>query len=188
MVFGVRKPLANWNPFWANLQVYDYLLFDARKTQRWRDKIGDLVPPHGLAPGGCGGALPETVAPISRISKSSIRRLQPATALYRYPVCAGHRVYPVDWRALLSGGARAVLIPCVALWLLLLSLGWLNQGKAAAGSVELVRLLVVTPVLLLLAQQAGMVISPVIWVVAALYIAGSALWLVFVRHRTEAFA
>ena len=25
MVFGVRKPLANWNPFWANLQVYDYL-------------------------------------------------------------------------------------------------------------------------------------------------------------------
>ena len=25
VVFGVRKPLANWNPFWANLQVYDYL-------------------------------------------------------------------------------------------------------------------------------------------------------------------
>ncbi len=23
VVFGVRKPLANWNPFWANFQVYD---------------------------------------------------------------------------------------------------------------------------------------------------------------------
>ena len=39
VVFGVRKPLANWNPFWANLQVYDYLLFDARKARRWRDKL-----------------------------------------------------------------------------------------------------------------------------------------------------
>jgi sterol desaturase/sphingolipid hydroxylase (fatty acid hydroxylase superfamily) len=29
VVFGVRKPLASWNPFWANIQVYDYLWFDA---------------------------------------------------------------------------------------------------------------------------------------------------------------
>jgi hypothetical protein len=34
VVFGVRKPLANWNPFWADLQVYDYLLFDAVRTKR----------------------------------------------------------------------------------------------------------------------------------------------------------
>ena len=40
VIFGVRKPLASWNPFWANFQVYDYLLFDARHTKRWRDKIG----------------------------------------------------------------------------------------------------------------------------------------------------
>ncbi|HEX9853446.1 MAG TPA: sterol desaturase family protein, partial [Woeseiaceae bacterium] len=40
VVFGVRKPLASWNPFWANLQVYAYLWFDAMRTRRWRDKIG----------------------------------------------------------------------------------------------------------------------------------------------------
>ena len=40
VVFGVRKPLANWNPFWANLQVYDYLLFDALRARRWRDRLG----------------------------------------------------------------------------------------------------------------------------------------------------
>jgi sterol desaturase/sphingolipid hydroxylase (fatty acid hydroxylase superfamily) len=38
VIFGVRKPLESWNPFWANLQVYDYLLFDARKAKRWQDK------------------------------------------------------------------------------------------------------------------------------------------------------
>jgi len=40
VIFGVRKPLANWNPFWANLQVYSYLWFDAVRTRRWRDKLG----------------------------------------------------------------------------------------------------------------------------------------------------
>ena len=39
VVFGVRKPLESWNPFWANLQVYDYLWFDARKARRWRRAI-----------------------------------------------------------------------------------------------------------------------------------------------------
>ncbi|MDH5455374.1 MAG: sterol desaturase family protein [Gammaproteobacteria bacterium] len=188
VVFGVRKPLASWNPFWANLQVYDYLLFDARKAQRWRDKIGIWFRRTGWRPPDVEARYPKQRTDLAHFEK------------YDPPVAAGIRRYAVAQFALaivfilwigelyVSGGARAVLLPCVALWLLLLSLGWLNQGKAAAGSVELVRLLVVTPVLLLLAHQAGMVITTVTWAVAALYIAGSALWLVFARNGTEVFA
>ncbi len=188
VVFGVRKPLSSWNPFWANLQVYDYLLFDARKAQRWRDKIGIWFRRTGWRPPDVEARYPKQRTDLAHFEK------------YDPPVAAGIRRYTVAQFVLaivfilwigelyMSGGARAVLIPCVALWLLLLSLGWLNQGKTAAGGVELVRLLVVTPVLLLLAQQAGMVITMVTWAVAALYIAGSALWLVFARNRTEVFA
>ncbi len=56
VIFGVRKPLANWNPFWANLQVYDYLLFDALRTARWKDKLGH----PGLA---IAGVFPESIHP-----------------------------------------------------------------------------------------------------------------------------
>jgi uncharacterized membrane protein YgdD (TMEM256/DUF423 family) len=75
-----------------------------------------------------------------------------------------------------DSSARAVLVPCVALWALLLSLGWLNQGKEYARLFELLRLLAV-PVLLLIAERTGMTVTNPTWIVAAVYFAGSALWL-----------
>ena len=47
VVYGTRKPLNSWDPVWANLQVYEGLLFDARHTARWQDKLRYLL----LAPG-----------------------------------------------------------------------------------------------------------------------------------------
>lgn len=38
-VFGVTTPLASWNPVWANLQFYAQLLADARRAERYRDKL-----------------------------------------------------------------------------------------------------------------------------------------------------
>jgi sterol desaturase/sphingolipid hydroxylase (fatty acid hydroxylase superfamily) len=59
VIFGVRKPLANWNPFWANFQVYDYLLADARKARRWRDKIGIWFRRTGWRPADVAAAFRE---------------------------------------------------------------------------------------------------------------------------------
>ena len=188
VVFGVRKPLASWNPFWANLQVYDYLLFDARKARRWRDKFGIWFRRTGWRPPDVAAQYPKQRADLAHFEK------------FDPPVAAGMRHYAVAqfvvaiglvlWIGELytSSGASAVLIPCVALWALLLSLGWLNQGKAFARNAELVRLLVVVPLLLLLAQQAGMPVSSTAWAVAAAYLLGSALWLVRVRNTDEVFA
>jgi sterol desaturase/sphingolipid hydroxylase (fatty acid hydroxylase superfamily) len=188
VVFGVRKPLASWNPFWANLQVYDYLLFDARKAQRWRDKIGVWFRRTGWRPPDVAAQYPKPRADLAHFEK------------FDPPIAAGMRRYAVAqfvvaiglilWIGELyrSDGPSAVLIPCVALWALLLSLGWLNQGRDFARRVELARLLVVVPLLLLLAQQAGLAVNGMVWAVAAAYLAASALWLVRVRQPDEVFA
>ena len=66
VVYGVRKPLASWNPLWANLQVYDYLLFDARKAERWRDKIGIWFRRTGWRPADVEARFPKQNADLDR--------------------------------------------------------------------------------------------------------------------------
>lgn len=39
VIFGVTKPLASWNPIWANVEVYWGLLLDSFHTKRWSDKL-----------------------------------------------------------------------------------------------------------------------------------------------------
>ena len=38
-VYGIRKPLKSWNPFWTNLHFYSQLVKDSWYTQRWSDKF-----------------------------------------------------------------------------------------------------------------------------------------------------
>jgi len=145
VVFGVRKPLASWNPFWANLQVYDYLLFDARRTRRWRDRIGIWFRRTGWRPADVVEAWPGRTSTLSQF-----RRFDP-------PVADGVRRYvlvqflvavaAVLWigSVYAERGAAAVLIPCVALWATLYTLGLLNEGRPFAARFEAARLLAVTP-------------------------------------------
>ena len=38
-IYGVRKALNSWNPFFANIQVYKQLMHDSWHTQKWADKL-----------------------------------------------------------------------------------------------------------------------------------------------------
>jgi len=187
VVFGVRKPLANWNPFWANLQVYDYLLFDARKTHRWRDKVGVWFGRTGWRPADVEASYPRQRADLDEFEK------------FDPPITAGVRRYTVAqfvvaivavlWigEQYAANGPKAVLLPCIGLWLLLLSLGWLNQGRANGRRMEWLRLLGV-PALLLAAQLAGFSVSMTAWGVATLYVTVSGLWLLSSRERDPLIA
>ena len=182
VVFGVRKPLASWNPFWANLQVYDYLLFDARMTKRWRDKIGVWFRRTGWRPPDVEARFPKQRADLSHFEK------------FDPPIAPGVRRYVVAqfvvaivavlWIGELYAGSgpRDVLLPCVGLWFLLLSLGWLNQGRANARSVESLRLLAM-PLLLLVAQQVGSSMPSSSWNIVLGYVAVSMLWLLSTRNQ-----
>jgi sterol desaturase/sphingolipid hydroxylase (fatty acid hydroxylase superfamily) len=145
VIFGVRKPLQSWNPFWANLQVYDYLLFDALRTRRWRDKLGIWFRRTGWRPDDMQTRFPKQGADLRAFHK------------YDPDVSPGVRRYVmiqffiavamVLWIGGLyaSQGLKAVVLPCVLLWTLLFAIGMLNDGKRFAPGIEAIRLLLVMP-------------------------------------------
>ncbi len=49
-VYGVRKPLQSWNPFYANVHVHWQLLQDCWHAQSWRDKLRLWFMPTGWRP------------------------------------------------------------------------------------------------------------------------------------------
>ena len=145
VVFGVRKPLANWNPFWANLQVYDYLLFDARKTRRWRDKIGIWFRRTGWRPADVEARYPKQRADLSTFEKFDP---QIPTPLKRYVLAQfGIAIAATLGIGLLYAisGAAAVVVPCILLWVLLYTLGIINEGRSYAVFAESLRLVFVVP-------------------------------------------
>ena len=38
-VYGTVKALESWNPIWANIEVFYYMLLDSVRTKKWSDKI-----------------------------------------------------------------------------------------------------------------------------------------------------
>ncbi len=183
VIFGVRKPLESWNPFWANLQVYDYLLFDARKAKRWRDKFGIWFRRTGWRPEDVEAIHPKHRADLARFHKfnpvvpASIRRY----AIAQFIVA----ILMVLWIGDLYAKGESVIVPCVALWTLLLTLGFLNEGRETARKFEIMRLLIIVPIVILYLQQVGMLVSSVVLVAAVLYMLGSVIWLTYAPNEPK---
>ncbi len=145
VVFGVRKPLASWDPIWANLQVYSYLLHDARHTRRWRDKLGIWFRRTGWRPADVEARFPRARNDLELFQK------------YDPPLNAGLSLYlvvqfmvaavAVLWigRLFALQGAAIVVLPCLLLWLQLYGIGLLSGRHPHARRFELLRLLCVMP-------------------------------------------
>ena len=146
VVFGVRKPLSSWNPFRSISQVYAYLWFDAVRTKRWRDKIGVWFRRTGWRP-----ADMEAQYPKRAVSVEEFEKFDPAISrpLKRYVIgqflVATMAVLAIG-QLFVQAGASAVIAPCAALWFALFSFGALLEGREQGRRIELIRLLVVTPV------------------------------------------
>jgi len=179
VVFGVRKPLANWNPFWANIQVYDYLLFDSLHAISWRDKIGVWFGRTGWRP-----ADVEAQYPKQRSELRSFKKFDPGVGrgrryyvLAQFAFTIAGALYIADMFA--KDGALPVLLPCLLLWIQLYTLGILGEGRSHAQNVEYVRLFLVVPagVYALQFTSAGIQLPQAGWVFLINYILASALWL-----------
>ena len=181
VIYGVRKPLASWNPFWANLQVYDYLLDDARRTRRWQDKIGIWFRRTGWRPDDVENARPRAVADLETFRKYDPPVSRPAR---RY-VLAQFAVATLATLAIgvlfSSHGAQAILLPCSMLWGLLLSIGWMNDGRRGAIRIEVLRLLVGNPLAVLFMGQGGIAVPAGFWLIGAAYTGLSLTGLVFLK-------
>jgi len=185
VVFGVRKPLANWNPFWANVQVYAYLWFDAARTKHWKDKIGIWFRRTGWRPEDM-----ESQYPRHPVSLIEFRKFDPAvsSSVRRYTL--GQFLLTIVG-VLLTGwvysahGAAAALIPCLLLWSTLYGLGVLLDGRSYAVKFERFRLLLIVPLCMIAIVISGqLAIQPeLLWIVTGLYMVGSLAGLKFVRYR-----
>ncbi|MDH3433689.1 MAG: sterol desaturase family protein [Gammaproteobacteria bacterium] len=145
VVFGVRKPLQNWNPFWANLQVYDYLWFDSVRTQRWRDKLGVWFRRTGWRPADVAAAYPKRNADPATFRKFD-PPVPPAVRSYvlaQFVVALILTLLIAEWFPLV--GVRGVAMPCLALWVQLYVLGLFNENRPQAFRLEMLRLLLVVP-------------------------------------------
>ena len=177
VVFGVRKALANWNPIWANLQVYDYLLFDAKNTRRWRDKLGIWFRRTGWRPADVAAAFPKQSVDLRQFRK------------YDPPVSGNRRTYVMTqfgvvvltvlliFEAFASVGVELVLVPCILLWTQLYTLGLLNENRPYAARFEVLRLVFVLPIGLLALDVTLLAMTPLLWSIVSVYILGSLLWL-----------
>jgi sterol desaturase/sphingolipid hydroxylase (fatty acid hydroxylase superfamily) len=176
VIFGVRKPLANWNPFWANLQVYNYLWFDAARTRRWQDKIGVWIRRTGWRPADVAEQYPKEAVDLEHFHKFD----PPVTPTMRSYI-VGQFMFAAVGILWIGGlyareGAAAVLVPCVMLWTTLFGLGLISEGRSYATRFELTRLLVLMPAgvfaldLLGIVESAGM---RAVWVGLLLYGAAS---------------
>jgi sterol desaturase/sphingolipid hydroxylase (fatty acid hydroxylase superfamily) len=185
VIFGVRKPLASWNPFWANVQVYDYLLFDARKAGRWRDKLAIWFRRTGWRPPDVQARYPKRNMDLGQFEK-----FDPAVlpGVRRYVVAQfAVAILLVLWigERFASEGVSAVLVPCVALWAMLLTLGQLNEGRDRARAIEATRLLVLVPALVWLLGNTGLHIGPAVWAAVGAYSLASLFWLMLATQQNK---
>jgi sterol desaturase/sphingolipid hydroxylase (fatty acid hydroxylase superfamily) len=191
VIFGVRKPLANWNPFWANIQVYDYLWFDAVRTRRWRDKLGIWFRRTGWRPADVAAHFPKKNSDLA-----SFRKFNPPLGIGMRRYLVGQFVaaaFAILWIGMVfaAAGAKAVLLPCALLWATLYSFGLLSESRPRAYRFELLRLLVILPLGVAGMMQAGLIETPdysAVWVATVVYILLSALALRLAANSIDSAA
>ena len=173
VVFGIRKPLASWNPIWANLQVYSYLWFDAVRARRWRDKLGIWFRRTGWRPADVAANFPKKPADLTHFQKFD----PPVTPAIRRYILAQFMlaVIGILWIGVLyaTEGAQSVVVPCLLLWITLYSLGTLSEARSYALRIEQLRLFVAVPGAVLAMLQTSIItvaMADRVWTVVAVYL------------------
>ncbi|MEM7610987.1 MAG: sterol desaturase family protein [Pseudomonadota bacterium] len=153
VVFGVRKPLASFNPLTANLQVYRYLWFDARRARRWRDKWSIWWRRTGWRPEDVVEAFPAKKTDLARFEKYAVA-LSPGARVYIVLQFLVALVLTL-MVGIVAGVASlfTVFLFCIMLWMLLTSIGMISDASRHAWSFESLRLVFNIPVAALFGWQ-----------------------------------
>jgi len=71
-IYGIRKPLHSYNPFWANVHVYWATFLDSWHAEHWRDKLKVWFKGPGWRPRGL-----EETHPVERTALEDFRKFDP---------------------------------------------------------------------------------------------------------------
>jgi len=96
-VYGTRSPLRNWNPLWANLQVYRDLVLDSWRAQSWADKLRVWLKPPGWRPADVAARWPKPAFDIAALQR------------YDPPLSTGAAVAAASTFLAVLGGTSAFL-------------------------------------------------------------------------------
>ncbi len=140
-IYGVRRPLHSWDPYWANLKVYADLASDSIRTASWRDKLRVWFARTGWRPADVAARFPAESSDLEDFHKYDPALSAPLkvyVALQCAAVIAG-----TLWVGLVyvENGLSGVVWPCVAIWASLFAIGVMNQGKRIGFLHEALRLL-----------------------------------------------
>lgn len=145
VIFGVTTPLASWNPLWANLQFYAQLWADARRTERWRDKLRIWFMPTGWRPADVAQRYPQAKQDLANFRKFEVP-LSTARQLY---VLLQFGMYVALGSYLMDAGERLSLAALLLGWGVmafgLFVLGASLENRSCAVRLELARLLLNLP-------------------------------------------
>lgn len=147
-IYGVRKALKSWNPFYANIQVYKQLIQDSVHTQKWSDKFKVWF--------GRTGWRPDDVSQKFPLARTDLNQFTP----YQTDISLMAKVYAVLQYAIISLLAVSLLINASALnvsqqlgisFFVIFSsvnLAWIMENRASAIWLEWLKLLVSVVLLL----------------------------------------
>jgi len=139
-VYGITKPLASWNPLWANLHYWVELLGLARRSPRLADKWRVLVKPPGWRPPELGGVetAPDVDAATYRKWESGAPPVYAFYAFVQFVLVLGAGAYVLFRQDSLPRGTL-VVGSLLIVWSLVV-VGGLLEGRRWAFPVEVARL------------------------------------------------
>lgn len=135
--YGVTRPLATWNPVWANFQYFAELWRVAKRTRSWGDKVRIFVKPPGWRP----DDVPFETVPYTPIQGLKYDATPPvglrAYAVSQFLLGLGAAIALLFFESRLSGG-QSVAIALFAVWSLL-DVGGLFDRSAWVLPAEITR-------------------------------------------------
>ena len=169
VVFGVTTPLASWNPLWANLQFYAQLWDDARRAERFWDKLRIWFMPTGWRPADVAARYPQAKQNLALFRKFEIAlgRAQQVYVVLQFAVYVALGSYLMDAAERVPTAALVLGWSVMALGLF--TLGAALEDRPWAGRLELARLLSTAPALYLAGALGLWAVTPLAWFLLVFY-------------------
>jgi alkylglycerol monooxygenase len=141
-IYGIRVPLASWNPIWANLHIFINMAMDAWRTANWLDKFRVLWSRTGWRPGDVETLYPAQKSDLDQFEKYNpdLSPLTNGAIVAQYILLSVFHLWSAGQVAQLSYGLVWATVAIQAYTLVVI--GAILDGKPFARRLEQSRLLV----------------------------------------------
>ncbi len=133
VVYGVTKPLASWNPVWANFDYYADMLRDLNQKMSWTDRVKYVFANPGWMPASLGGykAAPAVTAKTATKFDTGIPNALNSYILIQYLLVLGITTvllfsteHPQMTSLILFGGSAWIILSIATLGAIFESRRW----------------------------------------------------------------